>query len=211
MMVRYLTAHLIRMTVLGAGICLTLTMVPSRTGAQEAAPAPKSQERDRSVSELDELLRAASLSEQRVKELDAEIAGLKKDETSVTAALIQSSKTARKLTEDIARIEDRLAIQRGEEDGIRASLHARRDVLAEVLGALQRIGLNPPPAILVRPEDALSSVRSAILLGAVVPEMRAETEKLVADLAVAGAEGTDRRAAPSGRTCRAKTAIAQRL
>jgi septal ring factor EnvC (AmiA/AmiB activator) len=62
------------------------------------------------------------------------------------------------------------------------SLTARRGVLAEVLGALQRMGLNPPPAILVKPEDALSSVRSAILLGAVVPELRAETEILMADM-----------------------------
>ncbi|HMQ57227.1 MAG TPA: peptidoglycan DD-metalloendopeptidase family protein, partial [Rhizobiaceae bacterium] len=65
---------------------------------------------------------------------------------------------------------------------VKASLHARRDVLAEVLAALQRMGLKPPPAILVRPDDALSSVRSAILLGAVVPEMRAETVALADDL-----------------------------
>jgi len=44
------------------------------------------------------------------------------------------------------------------------------------------MGLNPPPAILVKPEDALSSVRSAILLGAVVPELRQQTDKLLADL-----------------------------
>src|SRR5690606_14207960 len=61
-------------------------------------------------------------------------------------------------------------------------LRARRGVLAEVLAALQRMGLNPPPAVLVRPEDALASVRSAILLGAVVPEIRSETEMLVSDL-----------------------------
>ncbi|TGR60639.1 hypothetical protein EN866_42505, partial [Mesorhizobium sp. M2D.F.Ca.ET.223.01.1.1] len=48
--------------------------------------------------------------------------------------------------------------------------------------ALQRMGLNPPPAILVKPEDALSSVRSAILLGAVVPELRQQTDRLMADL-----------------------------
>jgi hypothetical protein len=47
---------------------------------------------------------------------------------------------------------------------------------------LQRIGRDPPPALLVSPEDALSSVRSAILLGAVVPEIRAETEALAGDL-----------------------------
>src|SRR5690606_3501134 len=71
---------------------------------------------------------------------------------------------------------------RVEESGIRRSLAGRRGVLAEVLGALQRMGLNPPPALLVTPDDALSSVRSAILLGAVVPEMRAETAVLAGDL-----------------------------
>ena len=63
------------------------------------------------------------------------------------------------------------------DDGLVLSLK-----LAEVLGALQRMGLNPPPALLVKPEDALSSVRSAILLGAVVPELRQQTEVLLADL-----------------------------
>jgi septal ring factor EnvC (AmiA/AmiB activator) len=44
------------------------------------------------------------------------------------------------------------------------------------------MGRNPPPALLVTPDDALASVRSAILLGAVVPGMRKETDKLIADL-----------------------------
>ena len=41
----------------------------------------------------------------------------------------------------------------------------------------------PPPAILVRPDAALEAVRSAMLLGGVLPEMRAETEALAAELA----------------------------
>jgi septal ring factor EnvC (AmiA/AmiB activator) len=36
--------------------------------------------------------------------------------------------------------------------------------------------------LLVRPEDALKSLRTAMLLGSVVPEMRARAEQLVADL-----------------------------
>ena len=36
---------------------------------------------------------------------------------------------------------------------------------------------------MVRPEDALQSVRTAILLGAVLPEMRQQAEALAADLA----------------------------
>ena len=51
-------------------------------------------------------------------------------------------------------------------------------MIAEVLAALQRIGRHPPPAIMVRPEDALQSVRTAIMLGAVLPEMRVQAEAL---------------------------------
>ncbi len=65
---------------------------------------------------------------------------------------------------------------------IRQSLEARRDEIAEVLAALQRAGRRPPPALLVRPEDALQSLRTAMLLGAVVPDMRGRAEKLSTDL-----------------------------
>jgi septal ring factor EnvC (AmiA/AmiB activator) len=51
-----------------------------------------------------------------------------------------------------------------------------------VLAALQRIGHHPPPAIMIRPEDALQSVRTAIMLGAVLPEMRRQAETLASDL-----------------------------
>ncbi len=54
-------------------------------------------------------------------------------------------------------------------------------MLAEVLAALERLGLRPAPALL-QSETALESVRSAILLGAVIPELRGEAEKLAADL-----------------------------
>jgi murein hydrolase activator len=148
----------------------------------EPVPPSTAERRQATVSELDELLAAASVSDQRAKELAAEIAALKKDETTVTAALIQSAKTERKLSQEIEPIEERLTGYREQEDAIRISLASRREVLAEVLAALQRMGLNPPPAILVKPQDALSSVRSAILLGAVVPELRSETEILLADI-----------------------------
>src|SRR5580700_4203199 len=63
------------------------------------------------------------------------------------------------------------------------SLDERRTVIVEILAALQRIGRQPPPALMVRPEDALQAVRTAIMLGAVVPEMRAQADALAGDLA----------------------------
>jgi septal ring factor EnvC (AmiA/AmiB activator) len=139
--------------------------------------------RTATAGEFEEVTRAITLSRERIAGIEAEIDAITKDERSLTAALIQAAKTERKLADDIAAIEDRigaLELQRGD---LKLSLGERRAVLAEVLAALQRMGLNPPPAILVKPDDALGSVRSAILLGAVVPEMRAEMEILIADLA----------------------------
>ena len=133
-------------------------------------------------AELDRVSREISLSDSRVAALSEEIAAIRKDNASITAALIQAAKTERKLGEDIEEITGKLEDLKERQEEIRLSLSARRDVLAEVLGALQRMGLNPPPALLVKPEDALSSVRSAILLGAVVPELREQTEVLLADL-----------------------------
>ena len=83
---------------------------------------------------------------------------------------------------NIAATESRLKPLSESERSMRKSLEGRRAVIAEVLAALQRIGRRPPPALLVGPEDALQSVRSAMMLGAVLPEMRKEVAVLAGDL-----------------------------
>lgn len=143
----------------------------------DTAPDP-----DQSRAEYQQVSKEITLSSERLAKLAADIASVRKDYASITAALIQSAMTEQKLGQDIEDIGAKLEGLKAEQTKLRASLMARRDVLAEVLGALQRMGLNPPPAILVKPEDALSSVRSAILLGAVVPELRQQTDRLMADL-----------------------------
>ena len=84
---------------------------------------------------------------------------------------------------NISAAEGRLARHADNEALIRTSLQGRRAVLSEVLAAAQRIGRRPPPALVVRPEDALGAVRSAIVLGAVLPEIRVEADALASDLA----------------------------
>ncbi len=150
--------------------------------AQSGDPEQLEQRNDKNRRVYEQLKRQISLSDDRLKTLEKEVAAIRKDNASLTAALIQAAKTEKKISEDIEDIEDRLEALRKRDFDIRTSLKLRRGILAEVLGALQRMGLNPPPALLVRPEDALASVRSAILLGAVVPELREETEILIADL-----------------------------
>lgn len=161
--------------------CLALSAGAGPVHAETAAEIEARQAESR--AEYDRLTHEMSLTDERLEQLNADIATVKKDHATLTAALIQAAKTEQKLGQDIEEIADRMARLKDESGVIQASLEARRGVLAEVLGALERMGLNPPPALLVKPEDALSSVRSAILLGAVVPELRQETEILLGDLA----------------------------
>jgi septal ring factor EnvC (AmiA/AmiB activator) len=168
--------HLLR------AIRIAVLATAGMTVAHAEAPADLAARHSETSGEYERITSELSLSDARQKTLADEIARIRKDNASITTALIQAAKTEKKLSEDVAAMETRLSDLREQEDSIRLSLSERRGVLAEVLGALQRMGLNPPPAILVRPEDALSSVRSAILLGAVVPELRAETTILLADL-----------------------------
>lgn len=156
--------------------------------AQEDAPSDKpdtsglARSLEDNATQLTDVLRMQAISTKRRDELEAEVAHIRKDRESINTALIQAAKTEKKLSADVIDLEGRLVSTAREADSVRASLTERKALLAEVLAALQRMGLNPPPAILVRPEDALSSVRSSILLSAVVPGMRDETMVLIADL-----------------------------
>jgi septal ring factor EnvC (AmiA/AmiB activator) len=164
-----------------AAVVLAACLFATSVRAQQPS-GPEWNEINEQRAEYDRVMQEITLSQDRSASLAAEIAEMKKDGASITAALIQSAKTERKLSQDIEDIADRLSMLKAQENGIKSSLAGRRQILAEVLGALQRMGLKPPPAILVTPEDALASVRSAIMLGAVVPGLRAETDALVADL-----------------------------
>ncbi len=168
-----------------AWAALALALAAPCALAQGSMPqdaAGLEERRAQSAAEHERILQALTMSEERAAQIEAEIAAIRKDNASLSAALVQAAKTERKLSAEVETISARLAGLGIQQGALRASLAERRDVLAEVLGALQRMGLNPPPAILVRPEDALASVRSSILLAAVVPELRGETEALVADL-----------------------------
>ncbi|MBP1858696.1 murein hydrolase activator EnvC family protein [Rhizobium herbae] len=162
-------------------------------GAAEQVPAQADPaadlalKRDSTRSELEALSKTITLSNDRAAQLQASIDDLEKTSESLRTAIVGSADKRKALEQQILDGEDKLTTLRTKEDAVHQSLRARRGVLAEVLAALQRMGRNPPPALLVTPEDALASVRSAILLGAVVPGIRHETENLAADLkALAG-------------------------
>ena len=107
---------------------------------------------------------------------------IRTDRAHLNASLIETTGKIRDSETRIEAAQKRLDGLRGSEQAIRVSLDNRRAIIGEVLASLQRMGRRSPPALLVRPEDVLSAIRTSMLLGAVLPEMRAETEALTADL-----------------------------
>src|SRR5579863_1971710 len=138
---------------------------------------------DEKQTELHGLEDTLSASDAQRRKIAAEIESLRNDRARLNAALIATTARASAAEAKISDSEKRLETLLGNEDATRRSLESRKVLIAEVLAALQRMGHRPPPALLVDPEDMLQAVRSSILLGAVLPEMRAETDALVSDLA----------------------------
>ncbi|MEO0544690.1 MAG: peptidoglycan DD-metalloendopeptidase family protein [Pseudomonadota bacterium] len=135
-----------------------------------------------SREQLKTILQERGLADVQIARLSDEIDQIKKDRASITTALVAAAKTEQKLSNDILALQEQLENLSVRASSVTASLWERRGLLTEVLAALQRMGLNPPPAILVQPEDALASVRSSILLASVVPKMREQTSILLDDL-----------------------------
>jgi septal ring factor EnvC (AmiA/AmiB activator) len=137
-------------------------------------------QRDQELEAVRAEQRKAAEAEQKLK---AEIDAIGEDRRKLNQALIDTASRLRAVEGRVSGTESRLQELDGHEAGVRQSLTSRRAAIAEVLAALQRMGRRPPPALLVRPEDALQSVRTAMMLGAVLPEMRNEAQALAGDLA----------------------------
>lgn len=177
-----------RARALAAVLAIGLGLLVAPTGLRAARAEEPSFEdlaarENETRAELAGIDAAIALSTETVARLDKEIVDLAEDQTRVQAAMIEAAARQSALSREVVLREDRIVALAADEDGVRTSLHGRRGVLAEVLAALQRMGRKPPPAVLVKPDDALGAVRSAILLGAVVPRMRAETDRLLLELA----------------------------
>ncbi len=187
------------------GVSLSALVAPASIGSLSAqtvsanTPAPSNNQASTQTDKSPDATTAEDAIKQRAQELEAarvqkknadelqqklkaDIAAIGQDRSKLSQQLIDIAARVRDVETKIAATEARLSPLNTREQEIRASLDSRRGEIVEVLAALQRAGRHAPPALLVKPEDALQSLRTAMLLGAVVPEMRARAEHLANDL-----------------------------
>jgi len=151
---------------------VSLFVLPLGTGiAQDLTPSKARQRLNKSEGAL----KSKKDREQAIK---LDVARLKRERERINSRLLE---TAARIQESEARmtaIEARLGGLEAQERLVRGSLEQRHDQIIALLGSLQRMGHDPPPVMITQRKDALSMVRSAMLLASAFPGLRAQALEL---------------------------------
>ena len=153
-----LPAVSVLITCLGFATVALAQTAPARDRPATEAVKQKDQE-------LEAIRQEQKKSADAARKLENEIDAIGTDRRKLNQSLIDTATRIRLLEDRIAATEARLQPLADKEAAIRTSLDGRRAAISEVLAALQRMGRRPPPAIMVKAQDALESVRTAMMLG----------------------------------------------
>jgi murein hydrolase activator len=170
-----------------AGAALLAGVLSASAGAL-ADPAPSNpppaadQQRADKELELRGVEDTLRQSEDQRRAIEAEIDSVRADRARLSAALIETTANVQDAERGAAAAADRLSSLNAMAEDLSHSLERRRGVIADVLAALQRMGSNPPPAILVKPGDMSEAVRAAAVMGSLIPELKSEIEAARHDL-----------------------------
>ena len=152
-----------------------------------AAPAPgATPELEAQQHALEAIEASISISRERADALKQEIEDMKGDRAKQNAALIAAAERVKLAETDIAALEDRLGELIVQELEVRGRLDGADTNISNVLAALERISRDPPPALMIKPDNALDSARSALLIAAILPQLRDRADAVTADLARLG-------------------------
>jgi septal ring factor EnvC (AmiA/AmiB activator) len=171
------------LAVLGCGLAILLYAPVPLAAQSDRPPAPAGADL---LKQRNQELEAIRLEQQKAAEAEAklrqDIEQLGNDRRRLNEALLETAGKIRNVETELNATEARIKPLETQEQVVRNSLDARRSVIAEILATLQRMGRRPPPVLITEPEDALQSIRAAIVLGSVLPDMRERANALAADL-----------------------------
>jgi septal ring factor EnvC (AmiA/AmiB activator) len=150
--------------------------------AADPATAAAAEQAADNQKALDALESSIGLSQQKIDNLKAEIANMNGDRAKQNAALIAAGQRLKIAELEVDSMEERMNALAEAEKQVHGRLDGADASISNMLAALERISLNPPPALIVDPEDALGSARGAILISAILPQLKAKADQVVADL-----------------------------
>ena len=159
-----------------AGIALLTLAATALVHAE--APKDTEEAKKKLESKRDEL----DAVEKKTKSLQSDVESLAAERERLNSRLLDTADLIKKSEGQLTTIETRLGELEEQQRILKGSLNQRNDQIAKLLSALQRMGRNPPPALITQREDALEMVRSAMLLSAAFPELGNQAKALTVRL-----------------------------
>lgn len=134
-------------------------------------------------SELQSVESALSKGVARKQDLDRLADKVEAELLRLNDRLVAAARQAQQREAVLTETEGRLAKLRAEADVGRRTLDVKRRQLAGLSGALGRLVARPAEAMIASPADPLDVVHTGMLLGATIPGLKAEANRLAADIA----------------------------
>lgn len=159
---------------LGSGAAFLLALAHDAV-AQDGTSVVTSGELSRLEAEIESGLA-------RLDALNTEAERLDADAASLRAQLVEAAAGVQEWEARLNGVEARLFALLSREHTLLDRLKGRRATIAELLGALESLELNRPPALGVTPDDAMAAARSAMLLSALIPAVKEESDALEREL-----------------------------
>ena len=159
---------------------LAILLLAGATGFGAGWPAAGAD--DAAQQKLRQIERELEQGRGRNRVLERQADGLRQDIRGLRQRLVDAAVAAQREEETILGLARKLSAFRAEEQARSADLARRENALAATLGALQRLAYRPPEALIVSRTPAIDTLRSSILLSAVIPALEAEATRLGAEL-----------------------------
>ncbi|MGI9406200.1 MAG: murein hydrolase activator EnvC family protein [Hyphomicrobiaceae bacterium] len=161
---------------LGASAAIVVLSVSSAPATHTYAQSTL--KRDEASSKLESSRKSLNQAREREKKVRSDLKLAEKERAQINAQLIDTARRVQSGETQLSEIEDRLAELDEQRKLISGSLARQHESIGKLLGALQRMGRNPPPVMMTRRSDALEMVRSAMLLSSVFPELKEKATAL---------------------------------
>jgi septal ring factor EnvC (AmiA/AmiB activator) len=161
-----------------AMVLMSLVVFTAPGLSQSEPPSPV----EEAQRELEQIQSSLADGRARADQLRREIEQMSDDRAQQNAALIAAAQRVKLAEIEVEAMEERVNALIDEEAEVRARLDGADTDISSLLASLQRIGRSPPPALLVKPSDALGSARGAMLMAAALPQLRSRADAVIDDL-----------------------------
>lgn len=116
------------------------------------------------------------------EELKAAAEKIEKDMKGLKTDLIDTTKSVQKNERTLQDIEDKIKTLQTQKQELEKTLKSKRQSLANLILALERIRRLPPETLIARPDAPLETAQAATVMGSILPEINKRANQLKTDL-----------------------------